>query len=99
MEHRIIRAKTQLPVRDLIEIPYNDGTITATLEPFGPKNYRNNLQAMTKPHAHPESYAQVKFRPATTDESSAIASYMFGDEETFKLKEKVFDPNWLQAGR
>ncbi len=99
MDHRIIRAKTQLPVRDLIEIPYNDGVMTSTLEPFGPKSYMANVKAMANPHAHPQYCTQVNFRPASTGESVAIASYMFGDEETFKLKETVFNPNWLQAGR
>ena len=98
MDHKIIRA--QLPVRDLIKIPYNGRILTATLQPFGPNSYDENIKAMNQAHRHPtEPYGQIAFNPATTDESVAIASYMFGDEETFKLKENVFNPNWLQAGR
>ena len=58
---------------------------------FGPGTYNKNLDSMQN---HSDDLPNVTFKPLTTAESLAVASYDFKN----LAKPEIFNPRWLQAG-
>ena len=93
-KYEIIRAKLEAPSRDLIKLS-GDRELIASLEAFGPNYFDSNVEAMQRQYSHPQTGEIITFREPTTTESILAASYDFGN----RAKPRIFDPNWLQAGR
>ncbi len=93
-QHGIIKAKTNLPVTDLLIVPYRGGDLTVRYPAFGRDSYLGNIKNMQTDFYHSDKIPRVTFRPATTPESVSSAAYNFG-----KLaKPEIFNPSWLQLG-
>jgi len=91
---RKAQKRNLLPDIDLLpQIEYAGKKIDAAI--FGPGTYNNNVARMGEEHRHSDALSNVTFKPLSTAESLAVASYNFA-----KLaKPMIFDLNWLQAGR
>lgn len=92
----IIKAKTALPVTDLLVVPHRGRNLTVRYPAFGRDSYDGNLETMRGTEFyHSDELPRLRFHPATTSESVSIADYNFA--ELAKLE--IFDPSWLQLGR
>lgn len=86
--------QTQYPIRELVKVPHEEGVLTASYPAFGVNTYKNNIESMSKIYSLNGKI--FSFRPATTSESIAIASYGFGEDGEFDVRRDIFDPRWLQ---
>ena len=91
---RKAQVRTLLPEIHLLpQVEYNGRKIDAAK--FGPDTYDNNLLSMGKRYYHSDALPDVTFRPLSTAESLAVASYNFVN----LAKPQIFDNHWFQAGR
>ncbi len=98
----IMRKQPRIPVRTLVTIPYQSGSLTFTPQVFGPDYFANNVSQMRKDYQHPYSGEKISFKEPTTPQSLAIASFMFANRdkatEFAGIRKEVSDPRWLQLG-
>ena len=85
----------KFPPRALLEVSAGARSFTASLEPFGPGHYSNNVTEMQKVYSHPKTGELITFRPAKTSQSILAVARDFAN----RAKPKILDPRWLQAGR
>lgn len=91
---RKAEAREMLPSIDLFpQVQHNGKQLDVSL--FGPSTHNDNLAQMQKRYFHSKDLPNVTFRELTTPESISVAVYDFEN----LAKPKIFDMNWLQAGR
>lgn len=95
-QYGIIRTIPLLPTRDLLRVPYRQGTdLTVSSPVFGPNTYSGNLAEMQKTYFHSNELPKISFREPTTSESVSACAYDFKN----LTKPQILDPRWLQLGR
>lgn len=91
---RKAETREMLPEIDLLPSILHEGN-QLDVALFGPDMYKTNVKNMLKTYFHSKELSNITFSPATTAESISAAAYNF----TEFAKPKIFNPNWLQAGR
>ncbi len=91
---RKAQEREMLPSVDLYpQVEYAGRKIDA--HAFGPNTYDDNIASMQKRYFHSNDLPNFTFKPLSTAESLAVASYNFAS----LAKLQIFDSKWLQAGR
>jgi len=93
-QHGIIKARTDLPITDLLVVPHRGGDLTLRYPAFGRDSYLGNVRSMQNEFYHSDELQRVAFRPATTSESVSAVAYKFRE----LTKPEILDPSWLQLG-
>lgn len=94
-QYQIMQAgEPKAPPISLLRISGARNLVT-TLDAFGPNTLDGNVAEMQKQYSHPQTGELITLREADTAESILAAAYDFAN----RAKIKIFNPNWLQAGR
>ena len=81
--------------RSLVIVETPNRQFTASLLPFGPNSYPNNVAEMSQSYLHPRTGKTISFLPATTSQSVFLASNDFPN----RAKPQIFDREGLQVGK
>lgn len=98
-QHGIIETeKPKAQPINLLRVPYANDSLLVSYPAFGPNTYTTNLTKMQKTYSHNSKnlhFGEFSFSEPTTAESISAAAHDFEN----LAKPKIFDNNWLQAGR
>jgi len=97
MEYGIIKhSDLDLPVIDLLRVPFRGESLTIGYPAFGPEFNISNLRLMGKNYNHKDR--RVSFREATTPESVAAIAYRFGEMANPDILHNFSTHPWIQLG-